>query len=377
MPKILLCANTDWYLYNFRLAFAKELRRQGHEVILLSPPGDFKDRLQADGFQWESISLSRRGVNPLNEILSVVRLAKIYKTVQPDLVHHHTIKCVLYGSIAAAMAKIPGRVNSITGRGFIFSSTEPLALILKPLIKLVYKFIFSVAKPRVIFENQNDLAFFLENGLVKREKADLIPGVGVDTNRFHETDSAVTSSIPIILLATRMLWDKGVGVFVNAAKLINKQGEKARFVLVGGVDEGNPASIDKEILEQWHTDGVVEWWGFRDDLPSIYSSCSIFSFPTMYGEGVPTVLLEASACSCPLIATDIPGCRDVITHGVNGLLVPPQDPQALAEAIETLLNDPELRAKMGKAGRQLALDKFSLEKIIEQTMAVYQKALKS
>jgi glycosyltransferase involved in cell wall biosynthesis len=225
----------------------------------------------------------------------------------------------------------------------------------------------------VIFENTTDLAFFLENKLVTSGQAILIPGVGVDTKRFHETNRPDDN--PIILLATRMLWDKGVGVFAEAAKLINKQGKKARFVLVGGVDEGNPASIDRKTLEKWHADQVVEWLGFREDMPILYSSCSIFTFPTMYGEGVPTVLLEASACSRPLIATDVPGCRDVVTHGINGLLVPPQDPQALADAIETLLADPERCAEMGKAGRQLALDKFSLDKIIDQTLMVYQKAL--
>jgi glycosyltransferase involved in cell wall biosynthesis len=373
MPRILLFANTDWYIYNFRLGLAKELRSQGYEVILLSPHGDFKDRLQAEGFQWIPFPLSRKGVNPFKEIWSVVRLVQIYKTFRPDLVHHHTIKCVLYGTLAAICVKIPAIVNSITGRGFIFSSTGTLAILLKPLIKSIYRVIFPFARTRVIFENTTDLAFFLENKLVTSGQAILIPGVGVDTKRFHETNKPDDN--PIILLATRMLWDKGVGVFAEAAKLINKQEKKARFVLVGGVDEGNPASIDRKTLEKWHADQVVEWLGFREDMPILYSSCSIFTFPTMYGEGVPTVLLEASACSRPLIATDIPGCRDVVTHGINGLLVPPQDPQALANAIETLLADPERCAEMGKAGRQLALDKFSLDKIIDQTLMVYQKAL--
>jgi len=373
MAKILLSANTDWYLYNFRLTLAKELRQQGNDVILLSPPGIFKDRLEADGFQWMSFPLSRRGVNPISEIQSIVRLAKIYKTFQPDLVHHHTIKCVLYGTLAAKIAGVPAVVNSITGRGFVFSSTEPLAILLKPLIGLIYKFAFSFASTWVIFENKTDLAFFLENKFIDKERTRLIPGVGVDTKRFSETSRPDAN--PIVLLATRMLWDKGVGVFVEAAKLVNIRNKKAHFVLVGDVDEGNPGSIRKNTLEQWHNEKIVDWLGFREDLPSIYSSCSIFAFPTMYGEGVPTVLLEASACSRPLIATDVPGCRDVIAYGINGLLVPPNDPQALADAIEKLLANPGLRDDMGKAGRKLALEKFSLDKIIDQTMDVYRKAL--
>jgi glycosyltransferase involved in cell wall biosynthesis len=373
MPKILLFANTDWYLYNFRLSLAKELRQRGNDVILLSPPGEFSNRLQEEGFQWISFPLSRRGVNPFKEVRSIIKLLQTYRTLQPDLVHHHTIKCVLYGTLAATFTRIPAIVNSITGRGFIFSSTNPLAIILKPVVKLIYKMSFSFARIKVIFENKTDLVFFLENKLLEREQVNLIPGVGVDIKRFYETSKSDAN--PIILLATRMLWDKGVGVFVDAAKLVNKQQKRARFVLVGGVDEGNPGSINKETLEQWHNKQIVEWWGFREDMPSIYSSCTIFSFPTMYGEGVPTVLLEASACSRPLIATDVPGCRDVVTHGVNGLLVPPKNPQALAKAIESLLTNPNLRTEMGKAGRRLAQEKFSLEKIIEQTLDVYQKAL--
>lgn len=373
MSKIIISANTDWYLYNFRLTLAKELREQGNDVILLSPPGNFKDRLQAEGFQWIPFPLSRQGVNPFKEIWSVMKLVQIYKTIQPDLVHHHTIKCVIYGSLAARFANIPAIVNSITGRGFIFSSMKPLAVFLKPLIKLIYKFVFSFSKIRVIFENETDLFFFLENNLISKEQATLIPGVGVDTHRFHPVNEPNPDII--VLLATRMLWDKGVGVFVDAARLINSQEKKARFVLVGNIDEGNPASIEKRELENWQQEQVVEWWGFKDDMSSIYTIGTIFSFPTMYGEGIPTVLLEASACSLPLVATNIPGCRDVIKHGVNGFLIPPQDPQALAEAIEKLLADPGLRENMGKAGRKIILEKFSLEKIIEQTLHVYQRAL--
>jgi len=373
MTKILLFANTDWYLYNFRILLAEALKENGDEVILLSPPGEYVARLQEKGFQWVSFDLSRRGINPFTEISSIIRLVHVYQDIRPDLVHHHTIKCVLYGSLAAKLTKIPAIVNSITGRGFIFSSKKPLAFLLRPIVKIIYKVAFQSSRLRVIFENQTDLSYFISNKIISESKTSLIPGVGVDLKRF--SPSPEPNAVPIVLLATRLLWDKGVGVFVEAAKLIRPQIENVRFVLVGDTDKGNPSSIDTDVLQKWQEDQLIEWWGWKSDMPSIYKESTIVSFPTMYGEGIPTVLLEAAACSRAIVATDVPGCREVVKHGVTGLLVPPKDAQALAGALKQLLENKHLRQSMGEKGRQLIVERFSSQQINQQTLAVYQKLL--
>lgn len=372
MPKILLFANTDWYLYNFRLTLAKKLRQLGYEVILLSPPGDFQERLQENGFEWIPFPLSRQGINPFSELYTVWRLLKIYRQVRPVIVHHFTIKPVIYGSLAAHILNIKGIINSITGLGHLFIDTGVVTRVVRELAKILYR--MSLWRTHVIFENPEDRNTFVQNKLLNTRQANLILGTGVDTKKFKPT--AKRQDTPLVLFSSRLLASKGIVEFVEAAQMTRTKGLKARFAIAGTSDPGNPASIPPEQIQVWERTGVVEVWGWQEDMPSTLAQADIFCLPS-YREGVPSALLEACASGIPIVTTNVPGCRDVVTNSINGLLVPPENPQALAEAIATLLKDPKLRAEMGKAGRQLALDKFSLEKIIEQTMYVYQKALKS
>ena len=370
MPKILLFANTDWYLYNFRLILARELRRQGYEVVLLSPPGDFQNLLQENGFHWIPFPLSRQGINPFSELHTVWRLLHIYRQVKPVIVHHFTIKPVIYGSLAAHILGFRGIINSITGLGHLFIDTGFVTRVIRNLAKFLYR--TSLNGTQVIFENPEDRNIFIHNRLLNPEQTNLIPGTGVDIKKFQPTTR--TNTTPLVLFASRLLITKGVLEFIEASQLLKKKGLKIRFVIAGTPDPGNPASISPEQIEAWKQSDAVEVWGWQADMPSTLAQADIFCLPS-YREGVPSALLEACASGLPIITTDVPGCRDVVTHGINGLLVPPQDPQALADAIGTLLTDPKRRDEMGKAGRQLALDKFSLEKIIDQTLTVYQKVL--
>ncbi len=366
MLKILLFANTDWYLYNFRLSLAKDLRDQGHEVILLSPPGNFQKLLQENGFQLISFPFSRQGVNPLYEIWTLRQLIRIYHKVQPDIVHHFTIKPVIYGSLAAHFMHIRGIINSITGLGHLFIDPGLMTRLLRVVAKWLYR--ISLRDTQVIFENPEDRDIFIKNRLLKAENSHLIMGTGVDVEKFHPVNK--NNDILVVLFSSRMLATKGVLEYMEAVRILKQNGFKARFALAGTTDPGNPASFNDEQIESWNQSGLVEWWGWREDMPNTLAQTDIFCLPS-YREGVPNALIEACACGLPIVTTDVPGCRDVVTHGVNGLLVPVKNAPALADALETLLTHPELRQTMGIAGRETAINKFSITKVNAETLGVY------
>ncbi len=372
MSKILLFANTDWYLYNFRNRLARELRSQGHEVILLSPPGNFQDFLREDGFQWRPFQLSRQGINPLNEIWSLWQLIRIYREVRPDIVHHFTVKPVIYGSLAAHILGIQYIINSITGLGHLFIDTGIVTRILRGISKLLYQ--ISLRGTQVIFENPEDREIFIRNRLLKADQAHLIMGTGVDVEKFRPTTK--NHVVPVVLFSSRMLATKGLPEFIDATRILKQKGLKARFAIAGATDPGNPASISDEQIEIWKQSGLVEWWGWQDDMPFTLSQADIFCLPS-YREGVPNALIEACACGIPIVATNVPGCRDVVTHGLNGLLVPLMNSPALADALETLLANADLRHAMAIAGRQIAVNKFSLAKVNTETLVIYKKILAS
>jgi glycosyltransferase involved in cell wall biosynthesis len=374
MTKIILVANTDWYLFNFRLSLARYLRNQGWEVSFVSPAGRFVEKIEQQGFRWISWNLGRKTVAPWRELPSLLELGRIYRHEKADIIHHHTIKPVIYGSLAARLAGKPALVNSITGRGYVFIGDDERAALLRWMVKPLYKLALSLPNCALVFENENDRRYFIQQGLVPAQQTWLIEGVGVDEDIFSPLPEPVSE--PVVLMAARLLWDKGVGVLVEAARLLHQR-VQVRVVLVGSPDPGNPKSVDEVILRGWHEEGVIENWGWQDDMQQVYSRCHIVTLPTMYGEGVPTTLLEAAACARPLVATDIPGCRAIVEDGKNGFLVQPNDPQGLADAIERLVIDPQLRVKMGLAGRQLVVEKYTQLKINLATFSVYQTLLNS
>lgn len=368
MNKILLVANTDWYLYRFRSSLANFLREQGNEIVFVSPPGRFIPEIRNWGFRWVAWHIGRKSVNPLIELKSIFELARIYSLEKPSLVHLHTIKPVLYGSLAARLTKVPALVHSITGRGYVFLGKDIKARLLKILVKRIYRFALNTRSSVTIFENETDRKYFLDENLVGLKNSSVVEGVGVDID--HYSFSTEPDGIPVVVLAGRMLWDKGVGTFVEAARLLHSK-ISARFILVGEPDSGNPASIHAGLLQQWADEGVVEWWGWRADMRSVFTSCHIVVLPSL-GEGIPTILLEAAAAGRPIVATNVPGCRDVVIDGSTGLLVPQQDALALAAALEKLIMDSKLRKSMGIAGREYVVKRFGSSKINQETYEIYQ-----
>ena len=373
MPKILIVANTDWYLYNFRIELIRSLVRLGWKVVLISPSGPYVERFAAEGVAWREWQVGRQSIAPWREIRSILQLSRIYQEEQPDLIHHHTNKAVIYGSLAAARCKTALVVNSIPGRGYVFSNTDLRALLLRPIVRLMFRIAFKQkAVQAAIFENPDDRQYFTRSNLVANKNTHLVQSVGVNIE--HYPYSAYPGGKPIIVMASRMLWEKGVANFVQAAQILQHSAD-IRMVLVGLPDKGNPTSIPENVLRQWAREGAVEWWEWQEDMHAVYQQCALVVHPTTYGEGIPTVLLEASASGRPVIATDWPGCQEAVLDGKTGLLVPPKDSQSLAKAILGLLGKPEACARMGLAGREFVSEHFSTRAINQATLSIYRQVL--
>jgi len=362
--KIILFANTDWYLYNYRLPLARALRARGDEVILLSPPGGYGEFLQKDGFRWQPFPLERKGMNPFAELATIFRLMKVLRHEKPELVHFFTIKAVLYGSIASRLAGVPHIVNAITGLGYIFSDAGPL---LRLIVTMLYR--ASLGGTKVIFQNPDDLGVFIQNKLISANQAFLIPSSGVDVNVFRP--SPEPGGEPVVLLAGRLLRSKGIPEFVEVAKRIRGDGIRARFVIVGEPYPDNPDSIQPQELVDWQKEGAVEAWGWHDDMAEVIAQASIICLPTRYKEGLPRLLVEAGACARPVVTTDIPGCRMIVRNGENGQMIPPGNISALEAALISLIKDPALRQKMGARGREIVEQEFSVDSVIARTLDVY------
>jgi glycosyltransferase involved in cell wall biosynthesis len=284
-------------------------------------------------------------------------------------VHHIGLKLIFRGTLAARLARVPHILNAPVGMGFVFSSTSRKARLLRPVVQVALRELLAPANAQVVFENPEDQRECLRLGAASGEQTVVIRGAGVDVQAFQV--SPEPAGTPIVCMAARLLWDKGVGVFVEAARLLKAQGVAVRCVLVGGVDLANAASVPEAQLRAWHEEGVIEWWGFQKDIRSALAQSTLFCLPSHYREGLPKVLLEAMAAGRAVITTDAIGCREAVADGDNGLLIPPRNPEALAEAIERLLFDTVLRRRLAKRGRERAEQEFAAPVVIGKTLALY------
>mgnify|MGYP005754988921 CR=1 FL=1 len=373
--KIVLFANTDWYLYNFRRGLALALREQGHELILLSPPGDYGERLRTLGLDWRPLPMDRRSLNPLREARLLWHIARLLRRERVDLVHGFTIKCAVYGSLAARMAGVPARVNAVAGMGYVFTSNDLKARLLRPPVRALLKLALGGKGARLVLQNPDDADLFKRARLVDSSQVRLIAGSGVDCSRFRPLREPLSGAGPArVLLAARVLWDKGVAEFVEAARILRGEGRAVVFQLAGQPDPGNPATVPESELRRWQDEGVVEWLGHVDDMPALLGSVDIVVLPS-YREGLPKSLIEAAACERPLVTTDVPGCREVVRDGIDGLQVPVRDAPALAKAVAVLLDDPVAARRLGLAARERALSEFDERIVIARTLAVYDELL--
>lgn len=369
---IVLYANTDWYLYNFRLSLALALRETGHEVLLISPDGPYGQKLRRLGLDWRPVPMDRRSLNPLREAGLLLYLVRLFWRERPTFVHGFTIKCAVYGSLAARLVGVPARINAVAGMGYVFVNDSLKARLLRPIVRGLLKLALGGRNARLILQNPDDVALFEHEGLVATPLVRLIPGSGVDCTRFHPDPDPAPSDRMRVLLPARLLWDKGLAEYVQAAKLLKGEGRDIQFLLAGDPDPGNPAAVPEITIKEWVEEGVLEWLGHVDDMPALFRSVHVVALPS-YREGLPKGLIEAGASGCTLVTTDVPGCREVVEDGVDGLLVPQRDAGALALALASLDDDRSMRARLGIAARRKALSRFDERIVIRDTLAVYRE----
>lgn len=369
--KAVLFANTDWYLYNFRRSLAMSLQRAGYDVLLISPPGPYGDKLRALGLRWESLPMQRRSLNPLREMALLWHLTRLLRRERPALVHGFTIKCAVYGSLAARLAGIAARVNAVAGMGYVFTSSHRKARLLRPVVRGLLRLALGGRDARLILQNVDDVELFQRTGLVDPTHIRLIRGSGVDCAQFAGVSRKASGDGRLrVLLASRLLWDKGVGEYVAAIRQLRLQDRAIHALLAGTPDPGNPAAIPESTLRGWVDEGLVVWLGHVDNMANLLGSVDVVVLPS-YREGLPRTLVEAAACGLPLITTDVPGCREVVSDGVDGLLVPVENSEALAQAIRRLQDNPEFARQLGEAARLKARTQFDERIVIQRTMAVY------
>ena len=371
--KLLFVVNVDWFFLSHRLPIALEALRQGYQVNIATGLTDKQDELERHGLVVHPLALDRSNVGLGNAWRTMVQLWQIFRTVRPDVVHLVTIKPVLLGGLVARLAGVPAVVAAVSGLGFVFVAKGVKASARRWLVGGLYRLALGHHNLKAIFQNPDDRASLARIAHLPDRKVAMIRGSGVDLTQYGVMPKP--PGMPVVVLAARLLADKGVLEFVQAARLLRQRGCNARFVLVGTVDTANPTSFTGAEVSAWVQDGVVEWWGHRADMPQVLATAQVVVLPSYYGEGLPKVLIEAAACGRVVVTTDHPGCRDAIEPGVTGLLVPVRNVAALANAMETLINDPLRCQVMGDAGRALAEKAFDVRQVVAVHLKIYQELI--
>jgi len=371
--KLFLVVNVDWFFLSHRLPIALAAKKKGYEVTIFAiEEGGHGEEIRQHGLNFVPLPTSRSGTNIFTELKVLVFLYRYYKKEKPDIIHHVAVKPVTYGSVAAKLAGVPKVVNALSGLGFLFINADTNR-IAHALVSLFFNYGFKNPNLRFILQNRDDFQMIQELNLLKKEQIFLIKGSGVDLMEFAYSKKQLEVDRKLkVLLPARMLWDKGVREFVEAAKLLHIQfSTKVDFLLAGNVDMGNRAGIPVEQLIEWTESKVVQWIGFQKDMVATLKQADIVVLPS-YREGLPKSLIEACAIGRPIITTDVPGCREVVEEGINGYLVPKQNVEQLAERMAKLIENEELRHKMGKASRKKAEAEFSIENVLQQTFEIYE-----
>ncbi len=376
--RLLFVVNEAYFFSSHRLNIARAAQKAGFEVHVAAPtdnvwaPSDYDSlSLRAENISVHPIFLQRRGRNPFADLRTFVTLYRLFKRLKPDVLHLVTIKPVLYGGLAARISRTNAIVCAVSGLGYIFTSKGTLATILRWLVCRFYAIATAHRNARVIVQNTGDANELERLGAVQQKNLVLIRGSGVDLDAFYPKPES--NGPPLIVFASRLLWEKGVAEFIQAARYLSAENVRARFVIVGNTTTKIATAVPEKQLLAWVDEGLIEWWGRREDMPDVLAASHIVCLPSRYGEGVPKILIEAAASGRPIVATDIPGCREIVRN--NGLLVKAGDSKALADALTTIVTDKELRKEMGKQGRSLACTEFSDTKVTEETLSIYEELL--
>jgi len=372
--KLLFVVNHAEFFLSHRLALALAAREVGMEVSIATSVTPGVAKLKELGFAVHELPLAPGGMNPVQDLRLLFALIALYRRARPELVHQVTIKPVMYGGIAARLTGVRAVVSAMSGLGYLYIAEAWWVRVLRFVLGFPLRWALRNPRVKLILQNPDDVALFLKRGLVRSGQIEEVPGSGVDESVYAVTPEPTGD--PTVVFPARLLWDKGIGEFVEAARRVKKRLPRARFLVAGAADRNNPRAVSDETVTEWVKSGAIEWLGQRDDMPAVLAAAHVVCLPS-YREGLPKALIEAASCGRAIVSTDVPGCREIVRHGVNGLLVPPRNAEALARALEKLLVSPELRETMASAGRSLVLEKFTLRSVIEQTLLIYTKLLKT
>lgn len=370
-------SHLDLNLYLFRTPIMKELINRGHTVYAICPKGDKNDALQKIGCHVINYEIDRKGLNPFSEKQAIDNIYHAIKDLHIDILHTFTAKPNIYGTFAGHKAGIPVILNLVEGLGSFYIKNTPKTILIRTIMERLYKRAFHLSQG-CVFVNTDDPAYMINKKLIPKEKVKIIKSVGVDTQKFsmqpysNEKIASLKQSYNlsnkrIVLMVARAIWDKGVREYYEASTLLKTKYPDTEFLLVGGTDEGNPTCASEAFL----TSGDVQWLRHRNDIPDLTAVCDIYVLPS-YREGLPATLMEAASMAKPIVTTDTVGCREVVQDGINGFLVPVQDAQALADKIEILLRDHDLRLRMGEEGRSKVLKEFDVNTVVAQYMEYYE-----
>ena len=386
--KIIYSANTDWSLYNFRCAQIESTLKQGWEIGCICSKGPFIEPIEKLGVNKIFLLQNyKKNIDLISDLSLILEYYRIYRQWKPEIVHQFTIKPVIYGTIAARLARIPVIINTIPGLGYVFSDTEKERRILKTIVLLLYK-IAGKLNDFMFFQNEDDKRLFINHKIVSKDKTLVIPGSGVDTQHYSQDkinkeiidqikkDIKYKPNQIIILMVSRMLYHKGIAELAECSKRVKEVKPDVRFLLVGPLDPSNPAHIPLEVIEKWQKGNKIEYIGRRSDIRELIGLSDIIVLPSYYREGKPKFLLEAASMGKPIITTDVPGCRDIVENGENGILVPIKNVESLFKAVIKLINNSELRRKMGEKSRKRAEEEFDEKIVINQTLKTYRRLIK-
>lgn len=368
-PKLIYFVSEDWYFVSHRLGLAVAAKAAGFDVTVVTRLQRHGDAIRDAGLGLIPLTFARSGLHPLRELKSIAELMQCMREA-PDLMHNVAVKPVIYGTLAARYAGAKGVINALTGLGWIFSSDSAKAVAIRPFVKISLRRALSGAGNRTIVQNADDAALLQKERLSPQESIRLIRGSGVDPSKYFS--EAPPPGVPLIVFPARLLVEKGVQEFLQAAAILRKEGVRARFALVGEPDHANPGALSAGKIRALARQADVELWGWRNDMPNVFAQASIVCLPS-YREGLPKALLEAAASARAIIATDVPGCREIVRTGANGWLVPPRNVPALAAALREAIAQPDICARYGATGRRMVEREFSLDAVIRETLAVYEE----
>ncbi|PMO63055.1 glycosyl transferase family 1 [Vibrio breoganii] len=373
MKKIIYIVNVDWFFISHRIPIARAAIEEGYEVHLACKFTGSRKVLESYGIKCHNIDFCRNGGSLFKEFKSILQIKELLKSVKADIVHSVTIKPVIYTGLTLKLIKNPPAfVAAISGLGYVFSAKTIKAKATKFLVSLLYSLAFSIKNKMIIFQNTSDKDTLLSLVTIEEKYTVLIKGSGADLSIYKQSTEPDTRDV-VVTMACRLLKEKGIYDFIDAARIIKSSYPSTKFQLVGGMDLGNPSSITEKEIERFTKEGVVEFLGQQRDIPLIFANSHIISLPSYYGEGVPKVLIEAAACGRPIVTTNNPGCRDAVIDGVTGILVPTRDPKALAIALDSLVSKPELRKQMGNRAREFAIAEFDVRDVVQRHLDIYKK----